>query len=332
MERPPDAEQPRGNNDPRRVVVGSFTPSVVLEVARVTGRLSDHGLDVLEVPVASSPAQFRSLLDGELDLALTSPDNVIAYRFSPTNPLGRTADVRMLGAVDRGLGLGLYGRPGMRPEDLRGATVGVDVPASGFALALYALADSLGLARADYTLVNLGSTPKRLAALLAGQCDATMLNAGNELVAEESGCVLLAPVGAVCPTYLGTVLATRGDDADGVGGKLLAALGKTAVALVTGDVEHEAVEVAGRVLSLGPHLARRYVARLRDPEQGLVPDGQVDSASLEALVGLRRRWLPEPVAGADGDHGGDGEDADGADVVDAALDPSSGVLDPPPRL
>ncbi len=34
---------------------------------------------------------------------------------------------------------------------------------------------------------KLGSTPRRLEALLAGDCDATMLNAGNELVAERPG-------------------------------------------------------------------------------------------------------------------------------------------------
>ena len=100
-------------------------------------------------------------------MALTSPDNVLAYRYNPRNPLGRLADARMVAAVDRGMGLGLYARPGLTAADLRGARVGVDVPVSGFALALYALADVLGVARDDYELVTLGSTPRRLEALLA---------------------------------------------------------------------------------------------------------------------------------------------------------------------
>ena len=58
--------------------------------------------------MSSSPAQFRSLLDGELDVALTSPDNVLAYRFDPGNPLGQVADVRIVSAIDRGMGLGLW--------------------------------------------------------------------------------------------------------------------------------------------------------------------------------------------------------------------------------
>ena len=95
-----------------RLVAGTFSPSVLLDVARRTGRLSDAGLEVTEVPVASSPGQFRSLVDGEIDVAFTSPDNVLAYRFSPTNPLGGLLDVGIVSGIDRGLGLALYGRPG----------------------------------------------------------------------------------------------------------------------------------------------------------------------------------------------------------------------------
>jgi hypothetical protein len=105
------------------------------------------------VPVTSSPAQFRSLRAGEIDVALTSPDNVLAYRYNPGNPLGELIDARIVATLDRGMGLGLYGRPGLTAEGLRGARVAVDVPWSGFALALYALADSLGVRRDDYELL-----------------------------------------------------------------------------------------------------------------------------------------------------------------------------------
>ncbi|HEY9525214.1 MAG TPA: hypothetical protein VIR33_18390, partial [Thermopolyspora sp.] len=189
----------------RQLVVGVFSPSVLIRVSRRLGLLT--GLDVVEKPVSSSPAQFRALIDGTLDAALTSPDNVLAYRFVPDNPLGQTADARIVAAVDRGLGLGLYARPGITSAaDLRGATMGVDVAGSGFAFALYALLDSLGLRRGDYRVTALGSTPRRLSALLTGECDATLLNAGNELLAEQAGAARLAALAQVCRPYLGTVL------------------------------------------------------------------------------------------------------------------------------
>ena len=296
-----------------RIVVGSFTPSVLLDVARQAGRLEQQDLEVSEVPVTSSPAQFRSLLDGELDVALTSPDNVLAYRFNPHNPLGELADVRIVAAIDRGMGLGLYGRPGTTAADLVGARIGVDVATSGFALALYALAESLGVAREEYELVTLGSTPRRLEALLAGDCTATMLNAGNELIAEQQRCVRLASVAERLSPYLGTVVAVAGTARTDEARRLSDALLETARDIVGGGLDVETATSASRRLHLDDELARRYVARLRDPRDGLIPDGVVDRGALETLVRLRTTYLPSP-----GPQGGD--------VLDAALDEGSGLV------
>jgi len=279
------------------LTLGSFTPSVLLRVARDTGALAEAGLEVTETPVPSSPGQFSALLDGSLDAVLTSPDNVLAYRYSPTNPLGRTADARIVSAVDRGLGLGLYAASG--PADLRGGTFGVDVPGSGFAFAMYALAESVGLGRDDYEVVALGSTPKRLQALLRGECAATMLNAGNELHAEAAGYRALATVSRTCAPYLGTVLAVVGDAQLEPAGRLAAALARTAAGVVAGRLEGPTTAAAADALGLPPPLAERYLARLKDPADGLVPDGAVDPAAIRTILDLRRRYRPETDGGTD---------------------------------
>jgi ABC-type nitrate/sulfonate/bicarbonate transport system substrate-binding protein len=285
----------------------------VLDLAASSGRLEAVGLEIVEHPVSSSPAQFRALASGELQIALTSPDNVLAYRFNPHNPLGELLDARIVGAVDRALGLGLYGRPGLTVEELRGATVGVDVPHSGFALAMYALGDRLGAGRDDYELVSLGSTPQRLQALLAGDCDATMLNAGNELLAERAGCVRLAGLTDHVTPYLGTVVAVVGEQHLDTARLIMDALRETMAELVAGTLDDKARDAAARRLALDDELARRYVERLRSPDEGLVPDGVVDPESLETLVALRRTYLPQPV--------------DDHDVIDAALVEDSGLVD-----
>ena len=276
---------------PTSLILGSFTPSVLLRVARRTGALAEAGLEVTETPVPSSPGQFAALLDGGLDAVLTSPDNVLAYRYSPSNPLGRTADARIVSGVDRGLGLALYARA--EPAELRGGTFGVDVPGSGFAFAMYALAESVGLARDDYDVVALGSTPKRLQALLRGECVATMLNAGNELHADAAGCRALAAVSRTCAPYLGTVLAVLGDARLEPAGRLADALTATAGAIVAGELDSAAAEEAAAALDLPAPLAERYLARLKDPAEGLVPDGAVDPAAVATIVELRRRYRPE---------------------------------------
>jgi ABC-type nitrate/sulfonate/bicarbonate transport system substrate-binding protein len=296
-----------------RIDVGTFSPPVVLDVAASAGHLAAAGLAVTEHPVTSSPAQFRSLVDGDLQVGLTSPDNVLAYRFNPHNPLGELLDARIVGAVDRALGLGLYARPGLTAEGLRGARIGVDVPHSGFALALYALAERLGVGRDEYDLVSLGSTPQRLQALLAGECDATMLNAGNELLAEDAGCVRLAGATEYFTPYLGTVVAVVGEQHVDTARLLAGALRDTSAAILEGGLDDVAAEAAARRLGLSDALALRYVERLHSEDEGLVGDGQVDRGSLETLVALRSTYLPEVV--------------DGRDVMDAALAEDSGLVD-----
>ena len=96
----------------------------------------------------SSPAQFRSLETGELDVVMTSPDNVLAYRFLSANPLGRNLPVEILAGIDRGLGLSLCLAPSVTDvADVRDRVVGVDVPESGFAFVAFALLERAGLAR-----------------------------------------------------------------------------------------------------------------------------------------------------------------------------------------
>jgi len=295
------------------VVIGSFTPSVLLAVARRTGRLAEQALEVEERPVPSSPAQFRSLLDGELDVAFTSPDNVLAYRFDPANPLGTLADVRIVATVDRGMGLGLYGRPGLPSLDAAaGLVCGVDVATSGFALAMFALAESLGLSRDRLEIVALGSTPNRLRALTGGECDATMLNAGNELLAETEGCERLASVADVCGRYVGTVLAVHGATHLPTARRLAAALASAAEDIRSGSAAEVAAGEAAALLGLSGALAQRYVERLRTDDEGLISEPGVDHRGLETVVELRRRFLPRLV--------------DGRDVLEGALDDRSGLV------
>lgn len=275
-----------------QITLGVFSPSVLLDVARTTGALAAAGLEVRDVPVLSSPAQFASLRAGEFDAVFTSPDNVLAYRFLPANPLGELLDVEIVAGLDRGLGLSLAARPGLEGVP-SGGRLAVDVPHSGFAFVCYALLEEIGSARENFETAALGSTPRRAAALRAGECDVTVLNAGNELTAREGGCSLLADVTRLGP-YLGTVLA-RFRDAPGAPEveRLQRVLVEVAEQLSAGELDDVATDSASRLLSLTPETAAEHVAILRDPSRGLV-DGTVDSASLETLVALRRRFLPAP--------------------------------------
>ena len=280
-----------------RLRIGTFTPSLVIDLARSTGRLDRAGLEVTETPVPSSPAQFRSLESGEFDVVMTSPDNVLAYRFLNANPLGRKLPVEILAGIDRGLGLSLCLAPSVTTVvDVRGRVVGVDVPQSGFAFVAFALLERGGLSAADYAVESLGSTPRRAAALTNGTCAATVLNAGNELRAGASGCRVVSTVADIGP-YLGTVMAALPVDdttIDGPRKRLAEVVIDTAHDIVSGRLRQEVLEAAGRLLGLGGREAAAHHQCLLDRTHGLITDGRVDEASIDTLIDLRRRYRPSP--------------------------------------
>ena len=212
--------------------------------------------------------------------------------------------------MDRGLGLGVYARAARR--HLRGARVGVDVPARASPSRCTPSSSARVSAADDYEVVALGSTPKRLEALLAGECDATMLGAGNDLRAEEAGLPRLGRVSRRGPPYLGTVAGggrrRPGGAADGGRSRGCA----TRPTIVAGRLDGRGSPPRPPARSGCAPLAERYVSRIKDPAEGLVADGAVDPASIRTVVDLRRRYLPE----TDG----------GIDVFAAALAAGSGLL------
>ena len=262
------------------VRLGTFTPSVVLEVARRSGRLAAAGVEVEEHAVASSPAQFEALENGDIDLAVTSPDNVLLYAGFDQNPRGHRLPLTITAALDRGLGLSLWTRPGIELGEAR--TLGVDVPVSGFALAARALLSRHGVDPDALEAVSLGSTPRRREALAAGECDVTILGSGNELRAHEDGCRRAASV-AELGDYLGAVTCRLSTAA------MPAAAAVAAVLVETGtEIADLVLDAAKRLLGLSPDSARRHLEVLRSPDTGIVRGGRLTKSALLTLAGLRR--------------------------------------------
>jgi ABC-type nitrate/sulfonate/bicarbonate transport system substrate-binding protein len=271
--------------------VGTFTPSFLIDRARRDGRFDEAGLSVVEESVSSSPQQFRDLAAGGYDVVFTNPDNVVAYAFLEDNPLGRRLELRVFAGLDRGLGLGLYrgAQVGARPWRL-----GVDVASSGFALVAYEILARHRLDVAEMTIVELGATPRRGAALIAGECDYTILNAGNDVRAASRGCVLVEPVTNLGP-YLGTVLAAlAGDDATAraAQNRFRDALVATIADVLAGEREADVLASLGAVLGLDDASARAHLETITAAASGLVAGGRVDRASFATVVDLRQRHRP----------------------------------------
>jgi hypothetical protein len=276
------------------LTIGTFTPSFLIELARRDGRFADAGLTVSEVAVTSSPQQFRSLAQGEYDLVFTNPDNVIAYQFLSDNPLKEKMSLRILGGIDRGLGLGLYRGPEVA-EEVHAGVLGVDVATSGFAFIAYEILARHGVATSDMTIENLGATPKRVASLVNGGCDYTILNAGNDLIARAQGCSLVAPVTDIGP-YLGTVLAAlRTPDKDQVAAqdRCRDVLADTVTSALSGFRDADVIALLASLLGLSDEGAREHLRCIKNLSTGLVPGISVDTASINTIVELRQRHRPD---------------------------------------
>lgn len=206
----PSAEPPA----PAAVRLGFFSTNLPLEIAFAQGFFDAENLTVTTQQVTSSIDLFQSVAAGTIDIALTSADNPVNYRLNADNPVNNgngTLDVQMIFGDHRGLGLALVAQPEFTTiESLRGKTCGVDAPVSGFAYVLYEMLQQKGLEReTDYSVVQAGGTPIRLAALRDGMIDCTLLNADSVVRAREEGFAVLSEIQDVASPYLGGVGAAR---------------------------------------------------------------------------------------------------------------------------
>jgi ABC-type nitrate/sulfonate/bicarbonate transport system substrate-binding protein len=269
--------------------LGIFSANVVAQWAQENGVFARHGLDVEQLPVASSPAQFASLMAGEYDAVLTSPDNVATYVLNEHNPLGRRLDLQILRAVDRGSRLSLVGAPAIeQAADLKGGRFAVDVPTSGFAFVGFALLRAAGLeAGRDYEVVTAGATPRRRQLLATGEFEATLLNAGHEARAVRAGAHVLGVVSDVVRPYLGSVLATRADVDTPAVRSLLAAWDEAERAVVRPESREQVLALLAAQPDTDRQTADQMYETLLDPQHGLCVGGNVDPVELEAVLRLR---------------------------------------------
>lgn len=270
----------------QHVSVGQFSRSPVLAAASALGIDARHGLAISTERVRSSPAQFASLRARQIDIAITSPDNVLLYATTSDNPLGERLPVRMVRAVDRGLGLGLFTQPSIsRPDELQCAAIGVDVVRSGFAMLLFAMLTRLDVSTAGMTFPEIGSTPMRLQSLVRNEVGGTILNAESRIAALASGMREWSTSADVAPDYLGTVLAVPADLDPQVAQSLTRMWDESTQWLLDAP-EPDVVACLG---ATDPVLGSAdYVRLIRDPVFGLVRLPPVDVADLRTLAAIRR--------------------------------------------
>lgn len=266
--------------------VGQFSESPVLAIARALGLDRQYDVDWVTKRVPSSPGQFDWLRSGEIDLAITSPDNVLLYATTASNPLSEQLDLRLLRPIDRGLGLALYTRPDIASVgDFTGASLGVDVLSSGFALLLLRMLADLGIDRDNLSFEAVGATPKRLEAIASGAIAGSILNAESAVAAEDMGLTRWATSVDVSDNYLGTVLVQLAGEISPPHRRFLDMWEEATQAILSSPAD----SIVEGLSAHTPQLANLpYVSILQSADFGCLAGEVISEAQLHVLAEIRR--------------------------------------------
>lgn len=277
---------------PDTIDLGYFSATPQVTVAQRQGFFAAENLVVREAQTPSSPTIFRDLRDGRREIILTQIDNVFNYRLNASNPIGGTFDAVAFMGQDGGNGASLVARAGITSvEQLRGDTVSVDSPNSGFAFVLYGIMRAHGLEKGvDYTVVTTGGTPFRYNDLIAGKHAATILNAGYQFRAEQRGLKRLGEIADAMDPFMGSSAVARRDWLEAnpdVAIRFISAFQRAADFIL--DPANKDAVMAILVPQSGGDVvvAEKTYQTLVSPTEGIIPGGDIDQARLFGTASLR---------------------------------------------
>jgi ABC-type nitrate/sulfonate/bicarbonate transport system substrate-binding protein len=258
------------------------------------GFFARENVTVALTPTPGSVYQFQHLSAGDFEIALTAIDNVIAYDEGQGQaPLPKPADFVAFCGTDNAF-LHLYARPEIkRIADLRGKSLAVDAPTTGFAFVLRKMLEQNGLHEGDYTFTPLGGTPSRYEKLLAGETAATLLTTPYDLLAGAKGYTNLGDAQTTIGRYEGLISAASR--------AWLSANLPLASRYVRGYVaaldwifapenKTEAIALLVTNAKLSNDLATQVYGVLTDPKNGLARKGEMDVEGIKTVLALRSAY------------------------------------------
>jgi ABC-type nitrate/sulfonate/bicarbonate transport system substrate-binding protein len=278
-----------------RVVFFPGADAWPLYVAQERGFFSAEGLDVATTPTPGSVYQIAHLMAGDFDIAMTAFDNLVAYDEGQGDPsvAGPFDLVAFLGGGEGALKL--VTRPEIRGyADLRGKPLAVDALATGFSFVLRKMLALAGLGANEYTLVPVGNTERRFAAMVAGTCAAAMVATPFEFLgAERHGFTVLGSAIDALGHYqanCGVVRRSWGErNRDALAAYTRGYRGALRWLFDPRNRE-AAVAILARNARLDAALAARSASVLLDPHAGLSPDATLDRAGIATVLALRTAY------------------------------------------
>ena len=263
-------------------------------VAQRNGLFESQGLAVQLAYTPTSGFLVTSLLDGKVDVAFATIDNVVAYQEGqgevkiPDDP-----DLFAFMGGDGGF-FSLVASPAVKSvTDLKGRTVSVDAMTTGLAFVVRELIVRGGVPEADVNFVRAGGTASRYRDLVAGKHDATLLRTPFELLAESRGYHRIAAAETL-GAYQGTVGIARRSFAREHEAALVGFLRayKAATDWLYEPANREIAEalLVAHIRDMTPALAKQSYELLVAGQGGLSRDLAPDAAGIRTVLELRGKF------------------------------------------
>jgi ABC-type nitrate/sulfonate/bicarbonate transport system substrate-binding protein len=258
-------------------------------VAQDKGFFAKEGLVVTLDKTAGSQEQMADVMNGKYEFVTTAFDNIVAYTDGQGALKFDNYDLTAILGVHSGLN-SVVARPEIKTyADLKGKVLAVDAVASGYATVLYEILKRKGLTDKDYTLIAVGATDGRMAALEDGRAHVAIISSPQDIQLQKKGFTILDDVAVALGDSQGSVYAVRKSWAKDHEKEVLALMRAVVAAQnYVFDNKDGAVEVLmKRTPGLAKADAEEIWKRLTGPG-GLTRNAALNAKGVQSVLDLRR--------------------------------------------
>ena len=150
-------------------------------IAKEAGLYKKYGLDAELIFINGSTRGIQSLIAGDLDFTGAVGTSAINGKLAG-------GDIFIIDSLVNTLPYYIIGNPKIKsPEDLKGRTLATHIPGTSADFAVRLALQKFGIDYKDIQAVMVGGSPARVAAVINGQTDFTMVTEPGKLQGEKAG-------------------------------------------------------------------------------------------------------------------------------------------------
>ena len=159
----------------------SPTSTAAYWVAKDSGIFARYGLDIELIFISGSTRGIQSLIAGDVSFVGATGTAVINGKLAG-------GDIAIISSLTNTLPYYIIGNPAIKsPENLKGKSAGVHIPGTAADFALRLALKRAGLSYKDIKAVTVGGSAARIAAVMSGQLDFTIVPEAEKIRGEQGG-------------------------------------------------------------------------------------------------------------------------------------------------